>query len=172
MSPVYRPRMILRGLSGKLRINRRFSESVLMTNRKHFLQCNLSLYWDCLPGSVASTLHAESKPFSIQHASQKPAVKAKTSTDLTIDAHTSRLPSSTTADFRYWKTKRKTCIQGAKRPTTELHRGGKRGAQMFKEGGDKHTLSSLENRGNIPDTFQGYFISSIGIFEPLSEFRF
>lgn len=51
--------------------------------------------------------------------------------------------------FRYWKTKTKTCIQGAK--TTELQRVGKR-AQMLKEG-ETNTRSPAWNTGKYSKHF-------------------
>lgn len=67
----------------------------------------LRVCWDCLLGSDASTLHAESKGscYFLQHALQKPAVKAQTNTDLSVDAHTSGFPLTTTADFHIGRTK-------------------------------------------------------------------
>lgn len=62
--------------------------------------------------------------------------------------------------FRYWKTKRKTCIQGAKRPTNEFQRGGKQGHRCFRKGGQTYTVQPW-TQGNTPDTFQGYLVSLI-----------
>lgn len=162
MSPVYRPRMTLAKWSAEDITENCQRQSIIRWEIENTFSKDIFwfLYWDCLLGSDASTHHAESKEscYLLQHASKKTAVKAKASTNFIIDAHTRGFPRPL-LQIWYWKTKRKTCIQGAKWPTNMIHRGGNQGHRYVRRG--RQTQSSLEHREIFQTLFKDTSIVTI-----------
>lgn len=134
-SPVHRPTTTLR-YGGPSE-----TTGALAINSKRFLVvCR-----DCLQGSGASTLHAESKRellVTTARLEEKPAVPVRILW----------FPSSTTADLLS-EDQKKTCIRGAEGPTNTLQRGGKQARMVQDRDADRH--SPAWNSGADSKHFSG-----------------